>query len=93
MVDAGPEADRYRTAASSRASTDLPLVLYALATGILIVSASTLLAQAERQWDPFVNAISLLATAVITVITGLSADSVLSWLLSPHPGSDSSDRS
>lgn len=92
-MDAGPEADRQRPGASPRASTDLPLVLYALTTGILVVSAGTLLAQAGRRWDPFVNAISLLATAVITVVAGLSADSVLSWLFPPRPSSDSPDRS
>jgi hypothetical protein len=92
-VDAGPEADRQSSVASPRASTDLPLVLYALAAAILIVSGYTLLARAGRQWNPFVDAIWLLAAAVFTVVAGLSADSVLGWLYPPRPSSDSSERS
>ena len=70
---------------------DVPLVLYALATGVLAVSTGALITQA-KQWGMLTDAISLLATVTITVVAGTSADMVLSWFNPPDQGQDSSRR-
>jgi hypothetical protein len=85
-VDARPKAGRRRAAIPARFSSDLWLVLYALAAGILIVSAGVLLAGVERLWSPSGRAVTLLTTATATVIVGVSADSVLDWLRSSSVG-------
>lgn len=79
-MDAESKLGRERTADQARASTDLPLVLYAIATGILAVSAGILVADLERAWRPFTNVVSVVATATVTIIAGVSADAVLGWL-------------
>jgi hypothetical protein len=85
-VDAQPKASHERARTPARVPSDLPLVLYAIAVGVLIVSAGVLIAEVERLWSPSVVAITLLATATATVIAGVCADSVLGWLGSSRAG-------
>ena len=86
LVDAKSAAGRQRAAIPARLRGDIWLVLYALATGILIVSAGVLLAGVERQWSPSGRAVTLLTTATATVIVGVAADPVLNWLRSSSGG-------
>jgi hypothetical protein len=77
------------TVAPAPGSVDVPLVLYALAAGVLAVSAGAIVAQAQR-WGALTNAISLLTTATLTVVAGVAADSVLGWLIPADQDNDSS---
>jgi hypothetical protein len=82
------EADRDHSVPSPPTAVDLVLVIYGLTTGVLAVSAGTLLADANQHWGA-PRAISWLVVAAITVVAGLFADSLLSWLLPLHQRSDS----
>jgi hypothetical protein len=71
---------------------DLPLVTYGLATGILAVSAGTLVTHAHRYIGSLTGATALLATLAVAVLSSLAADAVLRWIL-PLRGTDSSRHS
>jgi hypothetical protein len=86
LVDAQPKAGRLHRAIPAGVPTNLWLVLYALAAGILIVSAGVLVAAVERLWSPSGGAITLLVTAIATIIAGVSADAVLEWLRASSVG-------
>lgn len=78
-----------RTAAQSLRPIDLSLILYAVMSAILAVSAGGLLARAAR-WGQLTDTISVSLTLVIIIVAGVSADSVLAWLMarSQPRGSD-----
>jgi hypothetical protein len=90
-VERDSKVDHPRSAASPPRAIDLPLLAYGLASGVLAVSAGTLLAHAEQRLGALTKAVSLLATVAITVVAGLSADSVLEWLLPLNRNGDTSD--
>jgi hypothetical protein len=80
-----------RPAFGSSVSVDVPLAVYAVVAGVLAVSAGAIVNDAQR-WGILTKAISLLTTVTITVVAGITADSVLGWLIHPDLESDSSDR-
>lgn len=73
--------------ARSWGPVDLPLVAYGLITGIVAVSAGTLVARAEQQIGTLTQIISLLTSVAIAVLSSFAVDSVLTWL---RPGLKSS---
>jgi hypothetical protein len=86
LVDAQQKAGRRRGSVKARFSANILLVLYALAGGVLIVSAGVLIADVERLWSPKTTAITLLMTATATIICGVCADPILSWFRSSRAG-------
>jgi hypothetical protein len=80
-VDWEPETRRSsQPATASFGSIGVSLALYAVAAGILAVSAGLLVRGAE-QWGPLTGAVSLLVTVTITVVAGLAAEPVVRWLV------------
>ena len=84
MADPGPGTRHSGASVPASGSIGLPMALYALATGILAVSAGTLV-QRAGQWGPLTQAVSLFVTVAITVVAGVGADPALRWLLRPAP--------
>jgi hypothetical protein len=78
-------------AAASSVSVDVPLAVYALAAGVLAVSAGAIINDTQR-WGMLTKAISVLTTVTIIVVAGVTADSVLGWLIHSDLERDSSDR-
>jgi hypothetical protein len=63
----------------------VPMALYALAAGILAVSAGSVVERAG-QWGALTRAVALFVTVAITVAAGVAADPALRWLLGPAVG-------
>jgi hypothetical protein len=80
LVKPDSEAGRSHATAAASGLGDVPLVIYAIAAGILAVSTGTLIKESQ-QWGVLTDAVSLFAVACITVVAGISADSVLNWLI------------
>lgn len=53
---------------------------YGLATGILAVSAGTLVTHAHRYIGPLTEATALVATLAVAALSRLATDTVLGWL-------------
>ena len=92
MTPEGPRDRGRRISVSSTGSKDAPLVLYALAMGVLAVTAGAVINE-TGDWGKLNNTISISATVIFVLVAGFCADSVLAWLSSYDQDGDPQNRS